>query len=290
MTGPPPTGAGPTNAGRAVVVTGAASGIGRATVERLVVEGAGVVAVDLTDEAMAWLDPHPEVVRIPGSVTDEATNAAMVDAAVETFGRLDAVALNAGIVAQGDIVRGSMEDFDRMMDVNVRAVALGCRAAVAAMGERAAVAATGERAAVAATGETAGEGTGGSIVITGSVSGLGGDSGLFAYNASKGAVVNLARAVALDVAHLGIRVNAVCPGPIRTAMTAPMAGRPIESAMAARVPLGRFGQPEEVAAAICFLASPASSFITGVALPVDGGVTGGTGQWSTYGARRTGYL
>ncbi len=258
-----------TNEGRVVVVTGAGSGIGRAAVERLVAEGAEVVAVDLTDDALSWLEATPEVLRVPGSVADEATNAAMVDAAVETHGRLDAVVLNAGVAAQGDIRRGSIEDFDRMIDVNVRAVALGCKAAVDAMSV---------------------EEAGGSIVITGSVSGLRGDSGLWAYNASKGAVVNLARSVSLDVAHLGIRVNAVCPGPIRTAMTAAMEGRKIEEAMAARLPVGRFGQPDEVAAVISFLASPASSFITGVALPVDGGITAGTGQWSTYGGRQAGFL
>ncbi len=264
------TGGSMTNEGRVVVVTGAGSGIGRATVERLVGEGAKVVAVDLTDDALAWLEDTPEVLRVPGSVADEATNAAMVDAAVETHGRLDAVALNAGVAGQGDIRKGSIEDFDRMMDVNVRGVALGCKAAVEAMADTAAD-------------------TGGSIVVTGSVSGLRGDSGLWAYNASKGAVVNMARSISLDVAHLGIRVNAVCPGPIRTGMTKAMEGRKIEEAMSARLPIGRFGQPDEVAAAICFLAAPASSFITGVALPVDGGITSGTGQWATYGGRRAGF-
>lgn len=259
-----------TNEGRIVAVTGAGSGIGRATVERLVAEGAKVVAVDLTDASLDWAADNLDVLRVPGSVTDEATNEAMVAAAMEAHGRLDAVALNAGVARQGDIVKGSMDDFDQMMEVNVRAVALGCKAAVGAMSAEA-------------------DGNGGSIVITGSVSGLGGDSGLWAYNASKGAVVNLARSVSLDVAHLGIRVNAVCPGPIRTAMTAAMEGRKIEEAMSARLPVGRFGQPDEVAAAICFLASPASSFITGVALPVDGGVTAGTGQWATYGGRRAGF-
>ncbi|MEM7327011.1 MAG: SDR family oxidoreductase, partial [Actinomycetota bacterium] len=127
---------------------------------------------------------------------------------------------------------------------------------------------------------------GGSVVITGSVSGIAGDSGLFAYNASKGAVVNMARAVALDVAHRGIRVNTICPGPIKTNMTQAVQNLPIGETMAARVPLGRFGEPREVAKAVAFLASPDSSFITGVALPVDGGITSGTGQWPTYGERR----
>lgn len=256
------------NKDRVIVVTGAGSGIGRATVTMLVEQEAKVVAVDLTDDSLAWIDDlDGDVIRVPGSVTDEATNTAMVAAAVEAHGHLDAVALNAGILAQGDISRGSMEDFDRVMDVNVRGVALGMKAAVPALTDNG----------------------GGSMVITGSVSGLHGDSGLFAYNASKGAAVNMARAVALDVGHLGIRVNAVCPGPTRTGMTEQTAGLPIEKSMAARIPLQRFGDPSEVAAAICFLASPASSFISGVALPVDGGVTAGTGQWATYGGRKAGF-
>lgn len=253
------------NRGSVVAVTGAGSGIGRATVELLLDEGADVVAVDLDDEALGWCEDQQRVLRVPGSVADPETNAAMVSTAMEAHGRLDAVALNAGILVQGDVAKGSMEDFDRVMDVNVRAVALGMKAALDVLQP------------------------GSAIVVTGSVSGLRGDSGLFAYNASKGAVVNMARAAALDVAHLGIRVNAVCPGPTRTGMTAGTEGRAIGDAMAARVPLGRFGDPTEIAAAIAFLASPASSFITGVALPVDGGVTSGTGQWATSGGRAAGF-
>lgn len=253
------------NADRVVIVTGAGSGIGLATVQLLVEQGANVIAVDIDDNALTSVADIAGVLRVPGSVTEQATNDAMVATAVEAHGRLDAIALNAGILVQGDVGRGSMEDYDRVMDVNVRAVALGMKAALPAMDE------------------------GGSIVVTGSVSGLRGDSGLFAYNAAKGAVVNMARAAALDVAHRGIRVNAVCPGPTNTAMTEGTAGSPIGDSMAARVPLGRFGRPQEVAAAIAFLASPASSFITGVALPVDGGVTSGTGQWATYGGRKAGF-
>ncbi|MGI9594778.1 MAG: SDR family NAD(P)-dependent oxidoreductase, partial [Acidimicrobiales bacterium] len=162
------------NAGRVVAVTGAGSGIGRATVELLAEQGAKLVAVDLTDASLDWAADMSDVIPIPGTVTDVSTNDAMVGAAIEAHGRLDAVALNAGILAQGDIGRGTMEDFDRMIDVNVRAVALGMKAALAVMED------------------------GASIVVTGSVSGLHGDSGLFGYNASKGAVVNMARAAALD--------------------------------------------------------------------------------------------
>ena len=154
------------------------------------------------------------------------------------------------------------------LDINVRAVALGIRAALPAL-------------------EAA---DGGAIVVTGSVSGLFGDSGLWAYNASKAAVVNLVRSVALDIGHLGIRINAVCPGPVRTAMTANVAGTDMERSMQARLPLQRFGDPAEIANVISFLASTEASFVTGAELPVDGGVTCGTGQWATTGGRRAGFL
>lgn len=260
---------GRTNRGRSIIVTGAGSGIGRATVEVLVGQGAKVVAVDLTPQSLAWLDEAPDlagVVRVAGSVTDESTNAEMVATAIKAHGRLDAVALNAGILVQGDIARGTLDDYDRVMDVNVRSVVLGLRSALEVME------------------------AGSSAVITGSVSGLHGDSGLFAYNASKGAVVNLARAVALDVAHRGIRVNAVCPGPTKSNMTAPVEGHRIGDAMKARIPLNRFGEAWEVAEVIAFLASPASSFVTGAAIPVDGGVTCGTGQWATTAGRAAGFF
>ena len=255
------------NQGKVIVVTGAGSGIGKAAVARLVSEEAKVVAVDLTESSLAWTEELDSVVSLAGDVTDPNLNDQMVALAVDNYGPLDGAVLNAGILAQGDIVRGSMTDYDRVMDVNVRGVALGLKSSVAAMAS-----------------------TGGSVTITGSVSGLRGDSGLWAYNVSKGAVVNLARAAALDLGHLNIRVNAVCPGPIHTGLTEETKGTEIGDAMEARLPLGRFGEPEEVAAVISFLISDESSFVTGAAIPVDGGVTAGTGQWATYSGRKRGFL
>ncbi len=255
------------NQGKVVVVTGAGSGIGKATVIRLANESAKVVAVDLTEASLEWTQELDFVSSLAGDITDPQINKQMVELAVDSYGPLNAAVLNAGILAQGDIVRGSMADYDRVMDVNVRGVALGLKSAVAAMAPN-----------------------GGSIAITGSVSGLRGDSGIWAYNVSKGAVINLARAAALDLGHLNIRVNAVCPGPIHTGLTEATQGTEIGDAMEARLPLGRFGQPEEVAAVISFLTSDDSSFVTGAAIPVDGGITAGTGQWATYSGRKRGYL
>lgn len=242
----------------AAVVTGAASGIGRATAECLAARGIGVIALDRDADALGWADGEPSVVPLVGDVTDPARNEEAVALAEREFGRLDAVVLNAGGPAPGGLEALPLEDFDRVVELNLRAPWLGIRAAAPAL----------RRAG------------GGAIVVTASVSGLGGDPGLFAYNAAKGGVVNLVRAAALDLARDAIRVNAVCPGPIRTAMTEGLTANPaMADGLAAQIPLGRWGEASEVAEVIAFLASPAASFVTGAIVPVDGGIRANTGQF-----------
>lgn len=252
------------NEGRVYAVTGAASGIGRATVERLLQDGADVVAVDLTDDALEWTRTVDRLVAVVGDVTAEETNEAMVTAATQNFGSLHGVFLNAGMPGFGLIDRAPMAAFDKVMEVNVRAVALGMRAALPALRQV----------------------DDGAIVVTGSTSGIGADPSSWIYNASKAAVINMAKAAALDLAHEGIRVNAVCPGPTKTGMTQILQDRE-DSVQTIRncVPMARWGEASELAAAVSFLLSPDASFITGVALPVDGGVTATTGQIPTFGAR-----
>lgn len=243
--------------GRVAIVTGAASGIGRAAVERFVAEGASVVAVDRAEE-LSWAENNVRIVMCGGDVTDEACNANAVRTAVERFGRLDVLVCNAGIPMSGDLLSLPMSDFDRVMDVNVRAVVLGVRASVSAMKEVG----------------------GGSIVVTASTSGTGGDPGMWPYNASKAAAINLVRAMALDLGADNIRVNAVCPGPTETGMTQRIRSVPaVYEGLRSRIALQRWGQSHEIAAVISFLASADASFITGAAIPVDGGMTASTGQF-----------
>ena len=242
-------------AGRVAIVTGASSGIGLATVDTLRSAGAHVVAVDRTAFADESLDG---VVSVTGDVTDPQTADAMREAALDSFGGLDHLVLNAGVSGRGDIAAIEMAAFDRVVDVNLRATVLGLRACVPALRARG----------------------GGSVVLTASVSAFGGEPDRWPYSAAKAAVVSLTRSMAIDLGRDRIRVNAVCPGPIHTGISRHIADSDPERYAYLRdsIPINRWGEADEVASVIGFLLSPASSFVNGVALPVDGGQSARNGQ------------
>jgi NAD(P)-dependent dehydrogenase (short-subunit alcohol dehydrogenase family) len=242
--------------GRVYWVTGAASGIGRATVEELAAEGAAVVASDLARADLSWAAARDEITVVEADATSEADNDAAAAAAVERYGRLDGALLNAGMPKSGPLTELPMAEFDAVMELNVRGVVLGLRAAVPHLGP------------------------GASLVAVASTSGIGADANMWPYNTSKGAVINLVRATAIDLGARGIRVNAVCPGPTETGMTMGIKAAPaVYEGLRRRIPLGRWGTAAEQAAVVSFLLSAKASFVNGAVVPVDGGVTANTSQF-----------
>lgn len=240
--------------GKVAIVTGAGSGIGKATALLFAREGAKVVCADIkgADETASAIGDN--ALAVTADVSQSADVRAMVDAATSRFGRLDVIFNNAGIEGeQAPTADASEENFDRVIAINLKGVFLGMKYAIPAM---------------LANG-------GGSIINTASVAGLVGFPNIPAYCASKGGVIQLSKTAALEYATQGIRVNAICPGVIWTPMVERFTGGTEEAReqFAAIEPVGRMGSADEVAAMALYLASDESSFVTGAALPIDGGFT-----------------
>lgn len=248
--------------GKAAVVTGGASGIGKATAEKFLEEGARVAIIDLSEDScksastelkQKGFDP----VFITGDVSRHQDVKRMVGEAAQRLGGIDVLFNNAGILVEGTVEQVSEEAWDKIMAINVKGVFLMCKEVVPLMLRQG----------------------GGVIVNNASCSGLVGDRNAIAYNTSKGAVVLMTKCLALDYALKGIRVNCVCPGEIDTPMfrqEAKARNKPVEEyrkELCEYHPIGRLGVPREVANAVVFLASDDASFITGTAFSVDGGYT-----------------
>ena len=245
--------------GKVVIVTGSASGIGAATARRFSEEGAAVLLVGRHKANIAavakGLSPERTLTRV-ADVSKYREVEAAVESAVKAFGALHVMVNNAGIFKGSSVTKTKREEWQEVMDTNAGGVFNGSRAALPHLIR-----------------------SRGCIVNTASVSGLGGDWSMSAYNASKGAVVNLTRSMAMDYAKQGVRVNAVCPSLTLTGMTKGMAkNKALLRKFADRMPLGHIAMPADIAAVIAFLASDDARFVTGVNLPVDGGVTASNGQ------------
>jgi NAD(P)-dependent dehydrogenase (short-subunit alcohol dehydrogenase family) len=239
--------------GKSAVVTGAAKGIGRATAELFARERALLVLTDVDEAGLEELRERlagedGEVETVVGDVSIPEDAKAMIGAAVERFGRIDVLVANAGVIPLSTIVDATPEDWDQVMSVDGRGMFLTCKYAVEAMLE------TG----------------GGSIVCLSSISGLAGQAQQAAYGPAKFVATGLTKHLAVEWAEMGIRVNAVAPGTILTEAVAELPDE-YKKPMLEAHPVGRLGEPSEVANAILFLASDEASFITGAILPVDGG-------------------
>jgi NAD(P)-dependent dehydrogenase (short-subunit alcohol dehydrogenase family) len=246
--------------GRVVIVTGGANGVGRAAAILFGCEGAHVVVADI-DEAGAWETLNHvsaaggDGIVVPVDVADARQQEALMAASMERYGAINVLHNNAGILHadDGGVLHTDEKTWQRVIDVNLKGVWLGCRAAIPAMLRSG----------------------GGSIINVASfVAFMGAATAQIAYTSSKGGVLAMTREIAVEYARQGIRANALCPGPIDTPLLAELLADPAQRyRRLVHIPMGRLGRPEELAKAALFLASDDSSFMTGSALIVDGGIT-----------------
>lgn len=246
--------------GKVVIVTGGGSGIGAATTYRFGREGATVIAVGRTEDklkhAAAGAPAGSVIVPRVADVSDESAITALIAGVAEEYGRLDVLVNNAGMGLPGTVEQTGTAAWRQIQGVNIDGVFFASRAALPHLRR-----------------------VGGCVVNVGSVSGLGADWGLAAYNAAKGALVNLTNAMALDHGHEGVRVNAVHPSLTVTPIAAPVVeNEELMAAFRQRIPMGRPAEPAEVADVIAFLAGPDARFVNGVHIPVDGGLSASSGQ------------
>jgi NAD(P)-dependent dehydrogenase (short-subunit alcohol dehydrogenase family) len=243
--------------GKVAVVTGGCSGIGLATVRRFAQEGARVVIADLSDDAGEELAAEVRGTYVHTDVADKDDVDRLFATAVETYGRLDIAFNNAGISPPDDdsILDTDLDAWRRVQEVNLTSVYLCCKAALPYMLEQ----------------------KSGSIINTASfVAVMGAATSQISYSASKGGVLAMTRELGVQFARDGIRVNALCPGPVNTPLLKELFAKDAERAARrlVHVPMGRFGEPEEMANAVLFLASDESSFMTASTFLVDGGISG----------------
>ena len=244
--------------GKSVLITGAAFGIGRATAEKFADEGARLVLQDIQAEPLRAFEEQLRkkggtVTTVVGDISREEDCQAAVQAAVDANGRLDVAVANAGIIPLGDITESTAEDWDKVMSIDGRGMFLTCKYAIEAMLRSG----------------------GGSLICLSSISGLEGQKRQSTYGPAKFVATGITKHLAIEWADRGIRVNAVAPGTINTERVQRLpeepGGQEYLEAIKKLHPMGRIGDPAEVANAILFLASDEASFITGVVLPVDGG-------------------
>ncbi|MHB8826957.1 MAG: 3-oxoacyl-ACP reductase [Acidimicrobiales bacterium] len=242
---------------KVAVITGAASGIGRATARRFAAEGAKVVVADMAVEAGTALAEEIGGTFVEVDVANEESVKALYVATNETYGGIDVLFNNAGISPPDDdsILTTTLDAWKRVQDINLTSVYLCCRYGIPYLLERG----------------------GGSVINTASfVAVMGSATSQISYSASKGGVLSMSRELAVEFARQGVRVNALCPGPVNTPLLQELFAKDPERAARrlVHVPLGRFAEPEEIASAVLFLASDDASFVTASTFLVDGGISG----------------